>query len=52
MEFRESIQVIEARMQCLIDKLTDSFTKQYSSKGIEFDIVKGTKYYKSTDLNK
>ena len=46
MEFRESIQVIEARMQCLIDKLTDSFTKQYSSKGIEFDIVKGTKYYK------
>lgn len=46
MEFRESIQVIEARMQCLIDKLTDNYTKQYSSNDIEFDIVKGTKYYK------
>jgi hypothetical protein len=43
---KEHIQVLEARIQCLIDKLLAHYAKQYGDAGIDFDIVKGTKYYK------
>ncbi len=45
-QLKEHIQVLEARIQCLIDKLIVNYEKQYQSNGIAFDIVKGTKYYK------
>lgn len=43
---KEHIQVLEARIQCLIDKLIANYEKQYQGNSIEFEIVKGTKYYK------
>ena len=45
-QLKEHIQVLEARIQCLIDKLLANYYKQYPEGGIEFDIVKGIKYYK------
>lgn len=45
-QLAEHIQVLEARIQCLIDKLLTSYAKHYGDGGITFDIVKGTKYYK------
>ena len=45
-QLAEHIQVLEARIQCLIDKLLANYAKQYEEGGIAFDIVKGVKYYK------
>lgn len=45
-QLKEHIQVLEARIQCLIDKLLVNYEKQYQSGGIAFEIVKGVKYYK------
>ena len=45
-QLKEHIQVLEARINCLIDKLLANYAKQYGDGGITFDIVKGTKYYK------
>lgn len=42
----EHTQVLEARINCLIDKLLEHYHKQYGDGGIEFEIVRGTKYYK------
>lgn len=45
-QLAQHIQVLEARINCLIDKLLASYAAQYGDGGITFDIVKGTKYYK------
>ena len=45
-QLAEHIQVLEARIQCLIDKLLAHYAKQYEDGGIAFDVVKGVKYYK------
>ncbi len=45
-QLAEHIQVLEARINFLIDKLLASYAKHYGDGGITFDIVKGTKYYK------
>ena len=45
-QLKEHIQVLEARIQCLIDAMLKKYYRQYPEGGIEFDIVKGTKYYK------
>jgi len=45
-QLSQHIEVLEARIDCLIDKLFASYVKQYGDGGITFDIVKGTKYYK------
>lgn len=45
-QLAEHIQVLEARIQCLIDAMLEKYNRQYPEGGIEFDIVKGTKYYK------
>jgi hypothetical protein len=42
----EHTEVLEARINCLIDKLLEHYNKQYGDGGIEFHIVRGTKYYK------
>ena len=39
-------QVLEARIQRLIDALLDNYAKQYGEGGIEFEMVRGVKYYK------
>ena len=45
-QLAEHIQVLEARINCLIDKLLVSYAKHYGDGGIAFDMVKGVKYYK------
>ena len=45
-QLKEHIQVLEARIQCLIDAMLTKYEKQYQVGGIEFEVVKGTKYYK------
>jgi len=45
-QLKEHIQVLEARIQCLIDAMLAKYEKEYQVGGIEFEIVKGTKYYK------
>ena len=47
----EHTKVLEARINCLIDKLLEHYNKQYGDYGIEFDIVRGTKYYKLIQRN-
>jgi hypothetical protein len=47
----EHTQVLEARINCLIDKLLEHYNKQYGESGIEFNIVRGTKYYKIIQHN-
>jgi hypothetical protein len=45
-QLKEHTEVLEARIQCLIDKLLAQYGKQYGDGGIAFDMVKGVKYYK------
>jgi hypothetical protein len=45
-QLKEHTEVLEARIQCLIDKLLAHYAKQYGDGGIAFDMVKGVKYYK------
>jgi hypothetical protein len=45
-QLAETTQIIEARIHRLIDALLANYNKQYPNGGIDFDIVKGTKYYK------
>ena len=45
-QLAEHIQVLEARINCLINKLLASYAKHYRDGGIAFDMVKGVKYYK------
>ena len=45
-QLKEHTQVLEARIQCLIDKLVDSYYQKYPDGYIEYRIDKGTKYYK------
>jgi hypothetical protein len=45
-QLKEHTEVLEARIQCLIDKLLASYAKHYGDGGIAFDMVKGIKYYK------
>ena len=45
-QLSQHIEVLEARIDCLIHKLLASYAKQYGDGGITFDIVKGTNYYK------
>ena len=45
-QLKEHIQVLEARIQCLIDAMLTKYEKEYQVGGIEFEVVKGTKYYK------
>jgi hypothetical protein len=45
-QLKEHTEVLEARIQCLIDKLLAHYAKQYGDGGIAFDVVKGVKYYK------
>ena len=40
------IALIEERIQALINALVDNYTKRYSGNKINFDVVKGVKYYK------
>jgi hypothetical protein len=47
----EHTQVLEARINCLIDKLLEHYYKKYGENGIEFNIVRGTKYYKIIQHN-
>jgi len=47
----EHTQVLEARINCLIDKLLEHYNKQYGDYAIEFEIVRGTKYYKIIQRN-
>jgi hypothetical protein len=46
MKLSEKTQVLEARIDCLINKLIEKYTKQYGYNDLVFDVVKGTKYYK------
>lgn len=45
-QLAQHIEVLEARIQCLVDKLLSHYASHYGEGGIAFDIVKGTKYYK------
>lgn len=45
-QLKEHTEVLEARINCLIDKLLANYAKYYGDAGIAFDIVKGVKYYK------
>ena len=45
-QLKEHTQVLEARIQCLIDEMLKKYNRQYPEGGIEFDIVRGVKYYK------
>jgi hypothetical protein len=47
----EHTQVLEARINCLIDKLLDHYNKQHGDYAIAFDTVRGTKYYKLIQRN-
>jgi hypothetical protein len=47
----EHTQVLEARINRLIDKLLEHYYKKYGESGIEFNIVRGTKYYKIIQHN-
>jgi hypothetical protein len=47
----EHTQVLEARINRLIDKLLEHYHKQYGDGCIEFNIVRGTKYYKIIQRN-
>jgi len=38
--------LIEERIKALTNALVQNYTKQYSSSSINFDVVKGVKYYK------
>jgi hypothetical protein len=40
------IALIEERIQALTDALVQNYTKRYSNNQINFDVVKGVKYYK------
>jgi len=40
------IALIEERIQALIDALVQNYSKRYSNNEINFDVVKGVKYYK------
>ena len=51
MRLDEHTQVLEARIQCLIDKLLENYLKRYQENGIEFDVVRGVKYYKIIQRN-
>ncbi len=51
MKLAEHTQVLEARINALIDKLLEKYHKQYGELGIEFDLVRGTKYYKIIQRN-
>lgn len=42
----EHTQVLEARIQGLITALYKNYTRQYPENDIEFEVVRGTKYYK------
>ncbi len=46
MKLAEHTQVLEARINALIDKLLEKYRKQYGELDIEFDLVRGNKYYK------
>ena len=39
--------LIEERIKALTNALVQNYTKQYSSSSINFDVVKGVKYYKN-----
>ena len=43
-QLKEHIQVLEGRIQCLIDVMLTKYEKEYQVGGIEFEVVKGTKY--------
>jgi len=46
MRLDEHTQVLEARIDGLIDKLIENYTKQYQGNDLVFEVVRGTKYYK------
>jgi hypothetical protein len=46
MRLNEHNQVLEARIDCLINKLIENYTKQYHGNDLVFEVVRGTKYYK------
>jgi hypothetical protein len=46
MKLDERIHVLEARIDCLLNKINENYTKQYGYNDLVFDVVKGTKYYK------
>lgn len=46
MKLDERINVLEARIDCLLNKIIEKYTEQYGYNDLAFDIVKGTKYYK------
>ena len=45
-QLAETTQVIEVRIQCLIDKLVNKFQQQHPGSTINYEVVRGTKYYK------
>jgi hypothetical protein len=45
-QLKEHTQVLEARIYCLIDTMISKYNRAYPEGGIDFDLVKGTKYYK------
>jgi hypothetical protein len=51
MRLDEHTQVLEARINALIDRLLEHYNKQYGELGIEFDLVRGNKYYKIIQRN-
>ena len=51
MKLAEHTEVLEARINALIDKLLEKYHKQYGELGIEFDLVRGNKYYKIIQRN-
>lgn len=46
MRLDEHTQVLEARIDGLLNKIIEKYTKQYGYNDLAFDVVKGTKYYK------
>jgi hypothetical protein len=46
MRLSEHTQVLEARIDGLLNKLIEKYTRQYGYNDLVFDVVKGTKYYK------
>jgi hypothetical protein len=51
MKLDEHTQVLEARIDALINKLLENYRKRYQEAGIEFEVVRGTKYYKLIQRN-
>jgi hypothetical protein len=47
----EHTQVLEARINRLIDKLLEHYNKQCGDGAITYEIVRGTKYYKVIQRN-